>query len=304
MIRDGTLLPTASTMRLGTVNDHESGTNRVIESGAIYGETSLASGTAPASKGYSAMSDGDCYMGLPLCTEHLPWCDAPSSSYVRTDRCSTSVLYDGTLQRNNQQRKAFLPSLFSQRNAPQNESSNPTETTDRLLNDELKRLTIHEREKVTEDIHGIGAVIEETPEFVQLKIEEFDHEVLRLRKRHARLSTSNYTMAYEKALFLNPRLVEDDVDFKLMFLRGDCFDAEKSANRYMMYFDTKLELFGWDKLTKQPITQNDLTEEERRILSRGGIQPLPIKDRAGRRIMLIFPKHDMGVTKSHVSEQN
>ena len=110
-------------------------------------------------------------------------------------------------------------------------------------------------------------------------------------------------MAYEKALFLNPRLVQDDVDFKLMFLRGDCFDAEKSANRYMMYFSTKLELFGWDLLTKQPITQNDLNDEDREVMSRGGIQPLPLKDRAGRHVNLIFPKHEMGLTKSHVSQR-
>ena len=126
-------------------------------------------------------------------------------------------------------------------------TKNPTEETDKLLSNELKRLTMVEREKVTEDIHGIAEVIDENVDFVRQKIQQFDEEIAKLRKRHARITTSNYTAAYEKALFINPQLVQRDVDFKLMFLRGDNFDPEKAANRLMMYFTTKLELFGLGK---------------------------------------------------------
>ena len=126
-------------------------------------------------------------------------------------------------------------------------TTNPTEATDKLLSAELKRLTVVEREKVTEDIHGIAEVIDEDVDFVRRKIQQYDEEITKLRKRHARITTSNYTAAYEKALFINPQLVQHDIDFKLMFLRGDNFDPEKAANRLMMYFTTKLELFGLGK---------------------------------------------------------
>ena len=233
------------------------------------------------------------------------------------------------------------------------DGSNPMEATDKVLSAELQKLTLVEREKVTEDIHGIAEVIDETrPNFVTEKIQSFNEEIIKLRRRHARITTSNYTVAYEKALFLNPQLVENDIDFKLMFLRGDNFDTEKAANRYMMYFTTKLELFGLgtyymanvfcvvcvsvvcvenslvshtlpplslhsirilthfdttkrtitDKLTKQPITLDDLSEEDKKELYTGSIQPLPLKDRAGRRVMAVFPKHaPIGSNESSVS---
>ena len=182
------------------------------------------------------------------------------------------------------------------------QANNPSEATDKLLSDELKRLTIHEREKVTEDIHGISDVIEETAEFVQQSIEQFDSEIIKLRKRHARITSSTFAVAYEKALFLNPRLVQQDTNFKLLFLRGDAFNAEKAASRMMLFFTTKLELFGLDKLTKQPITLDDLSDEDKECLYTGGIQPLPMKDRSGRRVIMVFPKHTkMGMSPPDVS---
>ena len=181
-------------------------------------------------------------------------------------------------------------------------TKNPSEATDKILSDELKRLTIHEREKVTEDIHGIAEVIDETPEFIDAQIQQFDAEITKLRKRHARITSSDFAVAYEKALFLNPRLVQQDQDFKLMFLRGDSFHADKAASRMMMYFTTKLELFGLDKLCKQPITLDDLDEDDTECLYSGAIQPLKLKDRAGRRVIAVFPKHaEMGVTPCFVS---
>lgn len=170
--------------------------------------------------------------------------------------------------------------------------SNPTESTDKLLSDELKRLTLQEREKVTEDIHGIAAVVDETPEFVREHLSKFDEEIMKLRRRHARNKASDFAAAYEKALFLNPDLVQHDADFKLMFLRGDGFDAEVAATRYMNYFTTKLELFGLDLLTKQPITLDDLNEDDLEWVKSGVWQPLPQTDRAGRRVIGMFPKHE------------
>ena len=121
---------------------------------------------------------------------------------------------------------------------------NPTESTDKLLSNELKRLTLQEREKVTDDIHGIAKVADETPEFVKEHVAKFDEEIMKLRRRHGRNKSSDFAAAYEKARFLNPHLVLHDAEFKLMFLRGDGFDAAVAASRMMKYFTTKLDLFG------------------------------------------------------------
>ena len=65
--------------------------------------------------------------------------------------------------------------------------------------------------------------------------------------------------------------------------------------------------FVIDLLTKQPITQDDLNEDDKRWLRNGCVQPLPQKDRAGRGVMVMLPKHesttddDLHLSKSHVS---
>ena len=138
------------------------------------GENSISSETT--TQAYQMMplakQDGDCFMGLPLCREHSSWCESSPCSDVGPKVGFTSCLSNQSMQRNNH-RNSFLRPLLSQRYGSKS-SQNPTEATDKLLSAELKRLTLHEREKVTEDIHGVGSVIEETPEFVRQIIEKFD----------------------------------------------------------------------------------------------------------------------------------
>jgi hypothetical protein len=155
--------------------------------------------------------------------------------------------------------------------------------TDTQLAQELHQLTLQEREQVSEDIHGVSKITDEDPYFVDHCLLQMDMEFRRLKKH------KKDTSAYDSALFLAPRLVMGR-DFRLMFLRAESFDPEKALNRMVQHFESKLELFGLDKLVK-PITQEDLHEDAKDALRIGFAQPLPAKDRSGRKIIFIAPQY-------------
>jgi hypothetical protein len=142
---------------------------------------------------------------------------------------------------------------------------------------------LQEREQAFEDIHGVSKIIDEDPDFVDQCLLLMDMELRRLKKQ------KKQTSAYETALFLAPRLVMDR-EFRLMFLRAESFDPKKALHRMVKYFESKLELFGFDKLVKT-ITQEDLHEDAKEALRVGMFQPLPAKDQSGRNIIFITPKH-------------
>jgi hypothetical protein len=156
-------------------------------------------------------------------------------------------------------------------------------STDKQLAQELNQLTFQERERVSEDIHGVSKIMDEDPDFVDHCLLQMDMEFRRLKKHKKDMS------AYESALFLAPRIVMDR-DFRLMFLRAESFDPKKALNRMVKHFESKLELFGFDKLVKT-ITQEDLHEDAKDALRLGIIQPISAKDRSGRKIIFASPKY-------------
>ena len=160
-------------------------------------------------------------------------------------------------------------------------SREPTPTeTEALLVKELNQLTLQERERVMDEIHGVAdSEEEETPDFVAMKLRLIQEEIVKIRKRSA----------YERALFLAPHRVKDPA-FLLMFLRSESYNAKKAATRLIHYFECKLEYFGFDKLV-EPITLNDLDEDDLFALRNGCLQLSPVKDRAGRGVILKFQKN-------------
>jgi hypothetical protein len=144
---------------------------------------------------------------------------------------------------------------------------------DALLAQELNQLSLEERERVYEEIHGVAEAVEETEDFVKEKLEQIQEEIMKIRKR----------AAYDKAFFMSPERVKDRA-FRLMFLRAECFHARKAAKRLVLFFHHKLEFFGLERLVNK-ITLDDLDDDDKTALIAGSFQVLPDKDRAGRTII-------------------
>jgi hypothetical protein len=138
------------------------------------------------------------------------------------------------------------------RGSPKTSLDYDNDDDDVALAKELFELSVQEREKVFDDIHGVGNP-EETPEFVAGRLAQLD-VALALISRAKR-------KAFDRAIFFKPSMSQDR-KFKLMFLRADCFDATKAAERMAKYFKVKLSLFGEAKLAKR-ITLDDLSDEDR-----------------------------------------
>jgi hypothetical protein len=148
---------------------------------------------------------------------------------------------------------------------------------DKLLAQEVHGLTLEDRNRVYEEIHGVAEPLQEEPDFVAQCLSVFDWQ----------LSTIRNKPAYESALRQSPEYVNDRA-FHLKFLRSTEFDAHKAAQKLVAHFELKLEIFGQEKLA-QEITFEDLNEKDKEFLLSGWIQILSITDRAGRPILFGLP---------------
>jgi hypothetical protein len=148
---------------------------------------------------------------------------------------------------------------------------------DKVLAQDIHNLSLQERNRVYEEVHGVAEPLNEDPEFVAQRLSEFDWH----------LSTIRNKPAYDFALQQSPEYVNDR-NFRLQFLRSTDFDAQKAAQKFVNHFDFKMELFGSEKLA-QNITLDDLDEEGLIYLRSGPIQILPATDRIGRPIFFLQP---------------
>jgi hypothetical protein len=150
-----------------------------------------------------------------------------------------------------------------------------------MLAAELSKLSVQEREKISEEVHGIIDLPNETPELINDSIEQLKVELQKVPRSTRR--------AMDRAFFLRPGL-ETDTKFGLLFLRADNYDAEKAATRIAKYFQNKLELFGDAKLVKR-ITLEDMDEEDMETIQTGAVHMMSQNDRAGRSVLFLAPKH-------------
>ena len=148
---------------------------------------------------------------------------------------------------------------------------------DALLVQEFKSLTVQERERIYEEMHGIVHVIEETPEFVA--------EKLAAMRNYVKKISATTKKALDRAIFLRPSIQSDD-KLHLMFLRAKKFDSFAAANVMVQHFENKLLLFGDDLLVKK-ITLECLTEREMGILRMGSIKMLRHRESQGRVIFFM-----------------
>ena len=173
-------------------------------------------------------------------------------------------------------------------------------SADSLLATELNKLTFRERESINDEIHGINidrkyieksGAIEETPELLSRSLDDMQTELHRLCLTEGGLGGSAY--AFQRSQDLYGSSPEDTYfntsDFRLMFIRRECFDCKKAAIRLCKFADLYLEVFG-DFALQRPIRLSDLEESEVAMIKNGFSCPFSKRDRAGRRIYVHFAK--------------
>ena len=185
-----------------------------------------------------------------------------------------------------------------------------------MLAREMAKLTVNEREKVTQDIHGVSddAVVE-TDDLIQQKLEEIDRRLMELggttptssnmvtvasaTSPSASMGNNSNTdrnkdqdvnmSAYNLAMSIDARYVTN-AKLRIMFLRSCDFDVDKAAKRMAVHFDKKMELFGASKLC-QTISQQDLNSDDQECLQSGQSQLLPYRDVSGRAVFFQALSH-------------
>ncbi|CAB9531222.1 Transfer protein (Partial), partial [Seminavis robusta] len=197
------------------------------------------------------------------------------SELLALDTTSSEVIDFMARESGVQRDKTFQEAGLSLERFPQ--SSDEADLVDKLLADELEKLSFEEKERNTFDLYGMAHESKD-PEDVDALLEQMELEIRKITRRKA----------YEKAKYLNEEYVMDK-DFRLMFLRSDDFDAKSSAQRIVKHFDVKRELFGDGPPLARNLLTSDLSEDDMKVLKLGAWQFLPVRDAAGRLVLVICP---------------
>ena len=157
-----------------------------------------------------------------------------------------------------------------------------------MLAREMFQLSVEEREKVLEDVHGIARVVDEPQEFIEACFALLEKELTNISNK----------VAYDLASSISKEYTSSKKR-RLMFLRAESYDPCKAASRMVRFFDEKCELFGADKLTKD-ITQDDLDPGDIITLEIGLFQVPPEKDCAGRKVFSFLPTESTSRTTQNM----
>ena len=147
-----------------------------------------------------------------------------------------------------------------------------------LVNADMQRLSLQERDEVYYDIHGVaqrGEGDKQSPELVNNKLRELAHEIQNIPK-------SNEREAYDLACSQDQKFVEGR---QIMFLKGFEYNAKMAAIRIVRNFDYRRRLFGEKALTRE-LCDSDLDEESKDCLFSGFLQISPLEDSSGRPMMI------------------
>lgn len=187
---------------------------------------------------------------------------------------NTSVTSHMNIYRKHQDvgHNAFVP---PKRRISDKESPSPQEVISMIASD-MSKLSLQEREKAENDVHGIGDNIEETPELLNRCLDEMNH-FLEAMKRGT---------SYELAEAMD-RSYTSNVHFRTMFVRAERYRPSEAAERMIRFFDCKKELFGTDLLVKDILLEH-LSPDDMEALESGGLQVCPAKDSGGRPMLAIM----------------
>lgn len=146
-----------------------------------------------------------------------------------------------------------------------------------ILVGEMNGLTVQEREKIYDEVHGVANIVEETSCLVVEKLRALQEELSKIPKRDRK--------AFDRACFLRPGL-HNDRKSNLMFLRATRFDPVMAAGLMCRHYEHKLMLFGESRLPRR-ILVDDLNEAEQALFTTGPCMLLPSNDQVGRGVYLM-----------------
>jgi hypothetical protein len=157
------------------------------------------------------------------------------------------------------------------------------ESIDALVAKELNQLSLQDRNRVMEELHGV-----ESPSSDEQNEEHLEQGLAALATE---LLLAPLRSAFAEAKHRDADYVTRK-EFCVKFLSAESFNAKGAARRMLAFFEYKLELFGREKLTRD-IGIRDLLDNpnDRIALESGLFQPLVHRDRSGRIVIGKFPKH-------------
>lgn len=132
------------------------------------------------------------------------------------------------------------------------------ESAEQLLADEMSKLTMLDQEMASFHIYGIALEYEETEDLITQSLIEMEKELQKIKK----------PPAYEKALKMNPQYVASH-RFRLRFLRCESFHCRNAANRFVLHFRQKEELFGSGDVLVRDVRLSDLDESTLQVVKSG-----------------------------------
>jgi hypothetical protein len=159
-------------------------------------------------------------------------------------------------------------------------NQNENVDVDLALAKELHRLSVQDRNKVQEEVHGVTfAVPEETPQLIESSLQQLQLEIRKIRSKPA----------YEHALASNrvdPTFIQSP-EFQLRFVRAALYNVKQAAYRFTRHLNLLYEFFGEVGL-QRPLRHSDLSKVEQDCIKEGRRQILPSRDRSGR--LIVFEK--------------
>jgi hypothetical protein len=157
------------------------------------------------------------------------------------------------------------------------ESDDTLSAVQSLLALDLNKMSLNDREKVFEDLHGVSDLVVESPELVASCLAELESGIAKIGRRDAFVAAASKDSSYTSSRTL-----------RLKFLRAEHFDSNRAAARLVGFFEAKFELFGLDPLARD-LLLSDLNEDDHKCLRSGLMTLLPAKDVAGRGIITWIP---------------
>jgi hypothetical protein len=158
---------------------------------------------------------------------------------------------------------------------------------DQMLTKEMQSLSMCDRTKVQEEIHGVSNLCpEESTEMVE--------EALKCMQQH--LDSIQHKPIFQQ---LSPFSYLHTREWRLRFLRCELFDCKKAADRLVRYTEYMEREYDMEVL-ERPLKLSDLqTKSGKRAkeimdsFRSGHSQLFPFRDRSGRRIFVTCGNHSL-----------